>query len=138
MADELFEIDFWLSRAAVATPLLLTLIVGIAICYRQRQRRPHVARLIGWALLAEFVWLTVGSSLLLLILSSFDAMKFSEPANGGEVSWIMRTIIYSLPGSIIQAAVWGTILWAVLQVDDWNEASRATSVSNAVSHAQEP
>ena len=121
MVEE-FNVGFWLAQAAVSAPIVVMLVVGMVVCYRQRKRRPHVAKLIGWALFAELVWIVVGTPLMFLAFSGLEGANFFE-AGEGEISWMMRTILSNLPGSTVNAAIWGTVLWAVLQVDDLREKS---------------
>ena len=123
MANDLMSIEFWLTQAAVSAPIIVMLVVGIVICYRQRKRRPRVAKLIGWALLAELVWIVAGTPLMWLAFSGMEGGTFFEAGGDGEFSWMLRMILLSLPGSTITAAIWGTVLWAVLQVDDVREES---------------
>lgn len=123
MVPEVSQLELLLSQIAVTIPIVTVLIVGMVICYRQRRRRPRVSKLIGWALFAELIWIVVGSPLMLLVFSSLEEAHYFEEGGGGAVSWMMRTILYSLPGSTVTAAVWGTVLWAVLQVDDMGEES---------------
>ena len=128
MFNHFFTFEFWLTQAAVSAPVWLMLVVGMVICYRQRRRRPRVAKLIGWALFAELIWITFGTPLFWLAfsLSGLDPMKFFAVGNAGEVSWMLRMIVVRLPISMVSAAIWGTVLWAVLQVDDWRDESASS------------
>lgn len=120
MYVEVLSIGYWLTQAAASAPLLGTLIVGLVICHRQRRRRPRVSKLLGWALLAELIWLTLGAAAqtALVVWLSPEAEVISNETTD-HTAWMLQLILWSLPGSTIHAAIWGTVLWAVLSVDDW-------------------
>ena len=119
MNDEPFGLRYWLTYAAASGPVLVMLVVGIVVCYRQRQRRPRVARLLGGAMLAELIWLTLGTAaqIALMVWLAPEAEVISNETTDHTV-WMLQLILWSLPGSTIHAAIWGTVLWAVLSVDD--------------------
>ena len=122
MANELFSVEFWLTQTADSTPLLVMLVVGMVICYRQRLRRPRVARLLGWALLAELIWEAVGWPVYLIVFfgqEGSSSIILADP----NATWMTRLILLKLPGCTVSAAIWGTVLWAVLVVDDWQGES---------------
>ena len=118
MSNELFTVEFWLTRAAVFAPVLVVLVVGLVICYRQRRRRPRAAKLIGWAMLAELIWLTLGWPVLYVTLKHFGITNFIHGNVDNEFDWVIHTVLTALPVETINAAIWGTALWAVLNVKD--------------------
>lgn len=116
MYVEVFSIGSWLTQAAASAPLLVMLVVGLVICHRQR--RPRVAKLIGWVLLAELIWVVVGRQLFLFVFVVWEGSSVISLADSNGTSWMTRLILWRLPGSTVNAAIWGTVLWAVLMVDD--------------------
>ncbi len=123
MNDEPFGLRYWLTHAAASGPVLVMLVVGIVVCYRQRQRRPRVARLLGGAMLAELVWLTLGFPALFAAFQRLGLWSGFQAAEAGEFGWVVRSILMSLPYATVNAAIWGTALWAVLNVEDWQTNS---------------
>lgn len=123
MVNELFTVEFWLAQAAISAPVVVMLVVGMVICYRQRRRRPRVSKLIGWALFAKLAWVMVGTPLFFLAVDWVEATSPVKREGFEANSMLIRIILYNLPSSTIDAAIWGTVLWAVLQVDDVREES---------------
>ena len=121
MSDDLSNVGFWLAHAAASAPVLLMLSIGLVVCYRQRQRRPRVSRFVGWALLAQLAWMMVAAPLTYLAFRLLGISNSFSPGDTDDAYWMFRMLAVSLPHSIISAAIWGTVLWAVLQVDDWRE-----------------
>lgn len=126
MDDELFSISFIIGRIAIGLPLIVTLVAGMIICYRQRHCRPRAARLLGRAMLAELIWDTVGGQAYFFALHSLGLIGdlFHQ---AGDVGWILTTILITLPSAAVQAVVWGCAFWAVLMIEDWTitEAAEA-------------
>ena len=121
MDDDTFNVGFWLTRAAVMAPVLVTLVVGLAICHRQRQRRPRMARLLGYALLAELIWLTLGYSGFDLICRWAEITGEHNISNPNDRSWILRRLILETPNSVVHATIWGMAIWAVFSESDRQE-----------------
>ena len=122
--DELFTIQYWLMRTLASLPLIGALIVGLIVCQRQRPRRPRVARLLGGAVLCQLIFSTIGQPL--LYLSAMAIMGSAVDVSSGVFGRIVAFFLWTLPGSTIQAAIWGVALWAVLGVDDWQDAATET------------
>ena len=118
MSDDIFSLGYWLTEAAASAPLLVMLVVGLVICHRQRQRRPRVAKLLGWVLLAELIWVAVGRQLFLFAYVARQGSSAFSLADSDGTSWMTRLILWRLPGSTVNASIWGTVLWAVLVMDD--------------------
>jgi len=95
--------------------------IGLVVCYRQRRRRPRVARFVGWALLAQLIWMMVGAPLTYLAFRLFGVPNLFSPSSTDDAYWMFDMFVSNLSHSIISAAIWGTVLWAMLQVDDWRE-----------------
>lgn len=123
MVENTFTVSQLLIHIAASAPLLGTLVVGLVICYRQRVRRPRVAKLLGGALLAELIWLTCGWPLLYMAITWLGISNSYNMSDPDDSSWIFRMILHGLPGSMISAVIWGTALWAVLKVEDWQNES---------------
>jgi hypothetical protein len=119
------SIGYWLTAVAASAPVLATLIAGLVICHRQRRRRPRVAKLLSRALAAELILLTAGLPLYYILLTWLGV---SNTYSVGETnnSWMLRMMLQGLPSSTASAVIWGTVLWAVLQVDDWQNESAKT------------
>ena len=120
MNEDLFSIGYYLTQLAASAPLLGTTIVGMVICYGQRRRRPRVSKLIGWALFAEFIWLTLGTAVITVLLAWVATDSAGRANETDQRALVLQIILWSLPGSIVLAIIWGTVLWAVLSVDDWH------------------
>ncbi len=121
MNDDRFNVGFWLTRAAVMVPMLVTLIVGLVICYRQRQRRPRMARLLGYVLLAELIWLTLGCCVFDVICCWAGITGEHNISNPNDRSWILRRLILETPNSVVHATIWGMAIWAVFSESDRQE-----------------
>lgn len=120
MIDDMFSVGFWLAEVTASAPEILALVVGLVICHRQRRRRPRVANLLSWALLAELIWLAIRvpiDTAMIVWLAPAAVGTAIEEAN--ITSWMQLMAVHSLVESTIHAAIWGTVLWAVLRVDDW-------------------
>ena len=119
MASELFTVECccWLAAASAS------IVLGMVICNRQKRRRPRVAKLIGGALIAKLAWVMIGTPLFFLAVDWVEATSPVKREGFEANSMLIRIILYNLPSSTIDAAIWGTVLWAVLQVDDVREES---------------
>ncbi|MEK6257980.1 MAG: hypothetical protein AABP62_05105 [Planctomycetota bacterium] len=124
MSDDMFSVGHWLTEMAASAPELVALVVGLVICYRQRQRRPRVANLLGWALLAALIWLAIrvpiDTAMLVWLAPAAEGATIHE---ANMTAWLQFFAVYGLVVSTIHAAIWGTVLWAVLKVDDWQGES---------------
>ena len=118
MSSDVFRVDYWLTQAAISAPLLAMLTAGLVICCRQRLRRPGVSKLLRWAILAELIWLTVCTPLLTMLSVWIAPERVEITRDTDRTTWVLEVILWSLPGSTIHAAIWGTVLWAVLKVSD--------------------
>lgn len=120
MSDDMFSVGYWLTEMTASAPELVALVVGLVICYRQRQRRPRVANLLGWALLAELIWLAIrvpiDTAMIVWLAPAVEGTTIDE---ANITAWLQFFAVHRLVESTIHAAIWGTVLWAVLGVDDW-------------------
>ena len=130
MIDELFSVTVLLTHVAANAPRLMTLVVGLVVCYRQRRRRPRVARLLGYAMLAELILATVGWWLCQFILVMWHVSGVINLGGPFDSSFMLRIHLLGLPGSTVSTVIWGTVLWAVLQVEDWQREAATKDVTD--------
>ena len=121
MSDDMFDVGFWLTRAAVMSPVLVTLVVGLVICHRQWRRRPRLSRLLGYALLVELIWLTVGCCVFDVFCRWLGVSGDNDISNPNNRSWILRRLIVEMPSSWIHATIWGMAIGAVFSESDRQE-----------------
>lgn len=99
-------------------PLTLTLIAGIVLCYSHRKRMPRTARLLGWAILVEMIWTTIGWRVVYGLKTSLGFSWQFSPDDLDNVEWLLKSTLAELPSAIISAAIWGWVLWAALMIDE--------------------
>ena len=71
----------------------------------------------------ELILLTVAWPVYYLLLAWLGVSNTYNMNPSDDSSWMLRMILHALPGSTVSAVIWGTVLWAVLQVEDWRDES---------------
>lgn len=112
------ELLFIVYRWLAYLPLVLTLIVGIVICRQQQYRRPRLAKWLGWCFGAQLLWVAIVSPIYGLLIAVFAGTSFN-PSEVGEIAWIARMFLIRLLPSLVNAVIWGCVLWSILTIDDY-------------------
>lgn len=101
----------WFAFCVSNTPLLLTLVVGLVICFRQRKRRPKVATILGLAIVLGLALSTVGMLAIYLVADNltFQAGFFMYVA-----------------GETIKVVMWSLALCSGL---DFNDDQKTTTIA---------
>ena len=92
-------------------PWLLVMLAGGVVCLRRLSTRPREGWLMG-AAIALSLFTLFGVSNAINLLLQFMPVLIAPVASGTDSMW-MRQLLYGLPASIVQAAAWGLILYAV-------------------------
>lgn len=110
------QISLMLASLLAATPLILTLLVSVVICWRQRERRPKTSQLLGWATFAYLLWASIGARVYRLFIH-FAGLEFG-PDQHDEIVWALKTIAITVVPATVHAVVWGCALWSILMIDE--------------------
>lgn len=113
------DFSMMLMRMTASTPLIIGLIVGLVICWQQRDRRPRVSLWLRWTLSAQLFWTLIGWNAYFAMVRFLAADWLSTAGGGSESSVLIRTLAFSFFPATVSAVIWGCTFWAVLMIDDY-------------------
>jgi hypothetical protein len=119
MRGGLLDFNTILMRMTASTPLIIGLIVGLVICWQQRDRRPRVSLWLRWTLSAQLFWTLIGWNAYFAMVQFLSADWLSTVGGGSESSILIRTLTFSFLPATVSAVIWGCTFWAVLMIDDF-------------------
>lgn len=119
------QISLMLASLFATSPLTLTLLASVLICWRQRDRRPKTAQLLGWASVAYLLWSLVGLRIYHFVIHVMVLDRWPgtyDDIDSGGVGLVLNTVLITLIPATVNAVIWGCALWSILMIDEYQDA----------------